>query len=64
MPPGLAQAPGPVLEQIAEMTIKIKHCDRQIQLLGQTEYPETPQGIAVTPFLVTGTLQGWMGRPL
>src|SRR5271156_3715679 len=41
MPPGLAQALGPVLEQIAEMTLKIKQYDRQIQQVGQTEYPET-----------------------
>src|ERR1700689_2973785 len=41
MPPGLAQALGPVLQQIAEMTVKIKQYDRQIQQLGQTEYPET-----------------------
>jgi transposase len=41
MPPGLQQALGPVLQQIAEMTLKIKHYDRQIQLLTQTEYPET-----------------------
>jgi hypothetical protein len=41
MPPGLAQALGPVLEQIAEMTLKIKQHDRQIQQLGQTEYPKT-----------------------
>jgi transposase len=41
MPPGLAQALGPVLQQIAEMTAKIKQYDRQIQQLGQTEYPET-----------------------
>jgi transposase len=41
MPPGLAQALGPVLQQIAEMTSKIKQYDRQIQQLGQTEYPET-----------------------
>ena len=32
MPPGLAQALGPVLEQIAEMTIKIMQYDRQIHL--------------------------------
>src|ERR1700744_587214 len=38
MPPGLAQALGPVLEQIAAMTLKIKQYDRQIQLLTQTEY--------------------------
>ncbi len=41
MPPGLAQALGPVLEQIAAMTIKIKLYDRQIRQLGQTSYPET-----------------------
>ena len=41
MPPGLGQALGPVLQQIAEMTSKIKQYDRQIQQLGQTEYPET-----------------------
>jgi transposase len=37
MPPGLAQALGPVLEQIAEMTLKIKQYDRQIQELGHCE---------------------------
>jgi transposase len=41
MPPGLAQALSPVLEQIAEITLKIKQYDRQIQQLGQTKYPET-----------------------
>ena len=41
MPPGLAQALRPVVEQIAEMTFKIKQYDRQIQQLGQTQYPET-----------------------
>jgi transposase len=41
MPPGLAQALGPVLEQIAEMTAKIKQYDRQIRQLGQTKYPQT-----------------------
>jgi transposase len=41
MPPRLQQALGPVLQQIAEMTLKIKQYDRQIQLLTQTEYPET-----------------------
>jgi hypothetical protein len=35
------QALGSVLQQIAEMTLKIKQYDRQIQLLTQTEYPET-----------------------
>jgi transposase len=41
MPPGLAQALGPVLEQIAEMTLEIKQYDRQIQELGHAKYPET-----------------------
>jgi transposase len=41
MPPGLAQALGPVLAQIAEMTLKVKQYDRQILELGQTKYPET-----------------------
>src|ERR1035437_5179539 len=41
MPPGLAQALGPVLEQIAAMTMKIKQYDRLVQELGQTKYPET-----------------------
>jgi hypothetical protein len=41
MPSGLAQALGPVLQQIADMTLKIKQYDRQIQQLGQAEYPET-----------------------
>jgi transposase len=41
LPPGLALALGPVLEQIAAMTVKIKHYDRLIQQLTETEYPET-----------------------
>ncbi len=41
MPPGLAQALNPVLDQIAQMTLRIKQYDRQIQEVGQTEYPET-----------------------
>jgi transposase len=41
LPPGLAQALGPVLEQIDEMTKKIKHYDRLIKELTETEYPET-----------------------
>jgi hypothetical protein len=41
LPPCLAQALGPVLEQIAEMTKKIKHYDRLIKGLTETEYPET-----------------------
>jgi transposase len=41
LPPGLAQALCPVLEQIAEMTVKIKHYDRLIKQFTETEYPET-----------------------
>jgi transposase len=35
---GLAQALSPVLEQIAQMTLKVKQYDRQILELTQTEY--------------------------
>src|SRR5271154_2960648 len=41
LPPGLKLALGPVLEQIAEMTTKIKQYDRQIRQLTETEYVET-----------------------
>jgi transposase len=41
MPPGLSKALGPVLEQIAQTTLKIKQYDLQILELTQTEYPET-----------------------
>src|SRR6201992_2500529 len=41
MPPGLKLALGPILAQIAEMTLKIKQYDRDIQRLTQTEYAET-----------------------
>ena len=41
MPPGPVQAPGPVLEHTAEMTLYIKQYDRQILELTQTVYPET-----------------------
>jgi transposase len=41
MPPGLKLALGPVLEQIAAMTLKIKQYDREIQRMTQTEYAET-----------------------
>jgi transposase len=41
LPPGLAQALGPVLEQIAAMTVKIQQYDRIIKSLTETEYPET-----------------------
>ena len=44
MPPGLVQVLGPVLEQIAQMTLKIKQYDRQILELAQSEYSET-QGL-------------------
>jgi transposase len=41
LPPGLALALGPVLEQIATMTVKIQQYDRTIKRLTETEYPET-----------------------
>lgn len=41
MPPGLKLALGPILAQIAAMTLKIKQYDRQIQRMTQTEYAET-----------------------
>src|SRR5580658_3581906 len=41
MPPGLQRALGPILSQIAEMTLKIKQYDREIQRMTQTEYIET-----------------------
>src|ERR1700688_2354826 len=39
MPPGLVQALGPLLQQIADMTVKIKQYDREIQKLTETAYP-------------------------
>ena len=47
LPPGLAQGLGPVLEQIATMTVKIKHYDRLIKRLTETEYTETQALIKV-----------------
>jgi transposase len=41
LPPARAEALGPVLEQIATMTVKIKHYDRTIKRLTETEYTET-----------------------
>src|SRR6202041_614032 len=41
LPPGLGVALGPVLEQIAAMTVKIKQYDRTIKQLTETEYSET-----------------------
>jgi transposase len=46
-PPGLVQALGPVLDQIAALTIKIKHYDRLVKRLTETEYPETQALIKV-----------------
>jgi transposase len=40
LPPGLAQALGPVLEQIATMTVKIRHYDRLIKRLTETSTPK------------------------
>jgi len=41
LPPGLSRALGPVLHQIADMTVKIKEYDRAIKQLTETEYRET-----------------------
>src|ERR1700733_1784655 len=41
LPPGLARALGPVLQQIADMTVKIKEYDRAVKQLIETEYCET-----------------------
>jgi hypothetical protein len=41
LPPGLVQALEPVLEQIASLTTKIKHYDRLVKKLTETEYVET-----------------------
>jgi transposase len=45
--PGLVQALGPVLDQIASLTMKIKHYDRLVKRLTETEYPETQALIKV-----------------
>jgi transposase len=41
LPPGLVPALGPVLEQIANMTVKIKPYERAIKQPTETDYPET-----------------------
>jgi transposase len=41
LPPGLARALGPVLQQIADRTVKIKEYDRAVKQLIETEYCET-----------------------
>jgi transposase len=41
MPPGLAQALGPFVQQIAEISIKIKGYDKIIKQLNVTQFPET-----------------------
>jgi transposase len=45
--PGLVQALEPVLEQIASLTMKIKHYDRLVKKLTETEYVETQALIKV-----------------
>jgi transposase len=47
LPPGLSAALSPLLQQIADMTVKIKQYDRAIQQLTETEYPETQALIRV-----------------
>jgi hypothetical protein len=41
LPPGLAQALAPVLEQIAGMTVKVQQYDRTIKRLKEMECPDT-----------------------
>jgi transposase len=41
LPSGLVEALGPVLEQIAAMTVKIKQYDRTIRHLREPQYTET-----------------------
>ena len=45
--PDLFKALGPVLEQIASLTVKIKHYDRLVRQLTETEYVETQALIKV-----------------
>jgi hypothetical protein len=47
LPPTLAQALGPLLLQIADMTVKIKQYDCDIKRLPETAYPETQALIKV-----------------
>src|ERR1700730_9610728 len=47
LPPALAQALGPLLQQIADMTVKIKQYDRASEKLTETEFPETQALIKV-----------------
>jgi hypothetical protein len=63
MPPGLACALAPVLEQIAQMALKIKQYDRLIIELTQTQYPETQaplevQGVGHITALTLSSLWG------
>jgi transposase len=41
MPQGLAQALGPLIHQIAEISLKIKEYDKAIKQLNATQFPET-----------------------
>src|SRR5260370_15508714 len=56
LPSGLAQALGHLRHQIADMTVKIKQYDREIQKLTETTYPATQPLIKIyslphpTPF--------------
>ena len=47
LPPGLSQALGPLLHQIADMTVKIKEYESAIKQLTEIEYPETQALIKV-----------------
>ena len=41
MPAGLQETLKPLLEQIESLTEKIKECDKELEQIARTEYPET-----------------------
>jgi hypothetical protein len=41
MPQGLAQALGPFIHQIAEISVKVKEYDKAFKLLNAAQFPET-----------------------
>jgi hypothetical protein len=55
LPPGLALALSPLLEQIGTMTVKIKHSDRLIEQLTKTQAVRGPRPAARSPRLAIST---------
>ena len=41
LPAGLQQTLKPLLEQVESLTARIKECDREIEQIARSEYPET-----------------------